>query len=168
MKERFIRKLISILENSKLESLDLSTFWGMNKISLSKKKDNVSRTTIPQINEVSQDTKAISIEKSPSSNEQIKENNDNNTNDKAPEPNEGHKVTAPLVGTFYQSSKPGDPPFVKEGDTIKTGQIICIIEAMKIFNEIESEVDGIVTKVMVDDANPVEYGQILFHVKLND
>ena len=74
---------------------------------------------------------------------------------------EGEEFTAPLVGTFYQSAKPGTPPFVKEGDKITKGQIICIIEAMKIFNEIEAEHSGIVMKILVQDGTPVEYGQPL-------
>ena len=79
-----------------------------------------------------------------------------------------HSITAPLVGTFYQSSKPGEPAFIKIGDTIKVGQTICIIEAMKIFNEIESEVNGIVMNVCTEDSSPVEYGQVLFDIQIND
>ena len=75
------------------------------------------------------------------------------------------EVIAPLVGTFYQSAKPGSPPFVKEGDTIELGQIICIIEAMKIFNEIESEVSGKIVKIIPTDSSPVEYGQVLMLVE---
>ena len=81
---------------------------------------------------------------------------------------EYHKITAPLVGTYYSSSKPGDPPFIKVGDSIEPGQILCIIEAMKIFNEIESEVSGVVKEVLVVDSTPVEYGQAIISVKLND
>jgi acetyl-CoA carboxylase biotin carboxyl carrier protein len=71
-------------------------------------------------------------------------------------------VTAPLVGTFYRSPSPESPPFVEVGDRVKKGQVICIIEAMKLMNEIESEVDGIVVRVLVDNAQPVEYGEPLF------
>ena len=71
---------------------------------------------------------------------------------------------APLVGTFYNSPKPGEPSFIKAGDKITKGQTLCIIEAMKIFNEIESEVSGKIVKVLVDDNSPVEYDQPLFLV----
>lgn len=74
------------------------------------------------------------------------------------------EVKAPIVGTFYRSSSPEKPPYIKVGDSIETGQTVCIIEAMKLFNEIESEVAGKVVKVMVEDAQPVEYDQVLFLV----
>lgn len=74
-------------------------------------------------------------------------------------------VKSPMIGTFYRSPKPGEPPFVNVGDKITKGQHICIIEAMKLFNEIESEVDGTIVKVLADDASPVEYDQPLFQVK---
>ena len=75
------------------------------------------------------------------------------------------KQTAPLVGTFYASSKPGEPPFIKVGDNISAGQSVCIIEAMKIFNEIESEYSGEIIEILIEDGQPVEYGQPLFTIK---
>ena len=74
-------------------------------------------------------------------------------------------VKSPMIGTFYRSAKPGEPPFISVGDTINVGQHICIIEAMKLFNEIESEVSGKVVKILADDASPVEYDQPLFQVE---
>lgn len=74
-------------------------------------------------------------------------------------------VTAPIVGTFYQSSAPDQPPFVKVGDTIATGDVVCIIEAMKFMNEVTSEVSGTITEVLVEDGQFVEFGQELFRVK---
>lgn len=74
------------------------------------------------------------------------------------------EVKSPMVGTFYRSSGPDKPAFVQVGDVISKGQRICIIEAMKLFNEIESELSGKIVKVMVDDATPVEYDQVLFLV----
>ncbi|PKV75848.1 acetyl-CoA carboxylase biotin carboxyl carrier protein [Pontibacter ramchanderi] len=73
-------------------------------------------------------------------------------------------IKAPMIGTFYRSSSPDKPAFVNVGDEVKKGQVICIIEAMKLFNEIESEVSGKIVKVLVDNANPVEYDQPLFLV----
>ncbi|MBS1582198.1 MAG: acetyl-CoA carboxylase biotin carboxyl carrier protein [Bacteroidetes bacterium] len=73
-------------------------------------------------------------------------------------------VKAPMIGTFYRAAGPGKPVFVNVGDEIKPGKTICIIEAMKLFNEIESEVSGKIVKVLVDDAKPVEYDQPLFLV----
>jgi acetyl-CoA carboxylase biotin carboxyl carrier protein len=73
-------------------------------------------------------------------------------------------VKASMIGTFYRSASPENPPFVSVGDTIKEGDTICIIEAMKLFNEIESEVSGKIVKVLVDDASPIEFDQPLFLV----
>lgn len=74
-------------------------------------------------------------------------------------------IKSPMIGTFYRSSSPDKPSFVNVGDEIGTGKVICIIEAMKLFNEIESEVSGRIVKVLVDNASPVEYDQPLFLVE---
>lgn len=74
------------------------------------------------------------------------------------------EVKSPIVGTFYRASSPDKPPFVKVGDTIESGSVVCIVEAMKLFNEIESEISGKIVKVLVEDAQPVEYDQPLFLV----
>lgn len=74
-------------------------------------------------------------------------------------------IKSPMIGTFYRSSSPDKPAFVQIGDEINTGKVVCIIEAMKLFNEIESEVKGRIVKVLVDDASPVEYDQPLFLVE---
>jgi acetyl-CoA carboxylase biotin carboxyl carrier protein len=71
-------------------------------------------------------------------------------------------ITSPIVGTFYRSPSPDADPYVEEGDYVKKGQVLCIVEAMKLMNEIESEVDGRVTKILVESTKPVEYGQALF------
>jgi acetyl-CoA carboxylase biotin carboxyl carrier protein len=76
-----------------------------------------------------------------------------------------HKVVSPMVGTFYKSSSPDADPFVKPGDTVSKDSVVCIIEAMKLFNEIESEVNGEIVKVLVENGQLVEYGQPLFLVK---
>ncbi|SFV35301.1 acetyl-CoA carboxylase biotin carboxyl carrier protein [Thermoflavifilum thermophilum] len=74
-------------------------------------------------------------------------------------------IKSPMIGTFYRSPSPDKPPFVNVGDEIKPGQVVCIIEAMKLFNEIESEVSGRIVKVLVEDASPVEFDQPLFLVE---
>lgn len=71
-------------------------------------------------------------------------------------------VAAPMVGTFFRASSPEVPPFVREGDLVGEGQVICVIEAMKLFNEIQAEKSGRIARVLVDNASPVEYGQPLF------
>jgi len=74
-------------------------------------------------------------------------------------------IKSPMIGTFYRSSGPGKPSFVEIGDDVTQGKVVCIIEAMKLFNEIESEVKGRIVKVLVEDASPVEYDQPLFLVE---
>ncbi|HEU4413242.1 MAG TPA: acetyl-CoA carboxylase biotin carboxyl carrier protein [Candidatus Angelobacter sp.] len=76
-----------------------------------------------------------------------------------------HSVKSPIVGTFYESPAPGAPPFVKPGDQVAAGQVLCIIEAMKLMNEIESDVSGEVVKMLVNNSQPVEYGQPLFAIR---
>lgn len=76
-----------------------------------------------------------------------------------------YMVKSPIVGTFYESPSPGAPPFFKAGDTVETGQILCIIEAMKLMNEIESDVSGEIVKRLVNNGQPVEYGQPLFSIR---
>jgi acetyl-CoA carboxylase biotin carboxyl carrier protein len=84
----------------------------------------------------------------------------------APEPDEGlHIVRSPIVGTFYESPSPGSPPFVKVGDALEVGQVLCIVEAMKLMNEIECDVAGELVKKLVANGQPIEYGQELFTVR---
>ena len=74
-------------------------------------------------------------------------------------------LKSPIVGTYYEAPSPGAPPFVKVGDTVKEGQVLCIIEAMKLMNEIEADVSGVIAKMFVPNASPVEYGMPLFGIK---
>lgn len=87
----------------------------------------------------------------------------------APEPavEEGVKVKSPIVGTFYGSPSPGSPAFVKVGDVVSKGQVLCIVESMKLMNEIESDVSGTILACHVDNGTPVEYGAVLFTVRPN-
>ena len=76
-----------------------------------------------------------------------------------------HMVRSPIVGTYYESPSPGSPPFVKPGDMVEAGQIICIVEAMKLMNEIEADASGEIVKVLVANGAPIEYGQELFAIR---
>jgi len=80
----------------------------------------------------------------------------------APAQPEGHAIKSPMVGTFYRSSAPGAKPFAEVGQAVKAGETVCIIEAMKLLNEIESDQDGIIKEILVENGEPVEYGQPLF------
>jgi acetyl-CoA carboxylase biotin carboxyl carrier protein len=76
-----------------------------------------------------------------------------------------HLVKSPIVGTYYEAPSPGAPPFIKPGDHVTAGQVLCIVEAMKLMNEIESDVTGEVVKLLVANGQPVEYGQPLFSIR---
>jgi acetyl-CoA carboxylase biotin carboxyl carrier protein len=84
----------------------------------------------------------------------------------APAPEEGlHMVKSPIVGTFYEAPSPGAPPFVKPGDMVEVGQVLCIVEAMKLLNEIESDIAGEIVKKLAVNGQPIEYGQDLFVIR---
>lgn len=76
-----------------------------------------------------------------------------------------HGVKSPIVGTFYEAPSPGAPPFVKVGDSVEVGQVLCIVEAMKLLNEIESDVAGEIVKTLASNGQPIEYGQELFAIR---
>ncbi|MFN7143262.1 MAG: acetyl-CoA carboxylase biotin carboxyl carrier protein, partial [Myxococcota bacterium] len=77
---------------------------------------------------------------------------------------EGKVIKAPIVGTFYRSPSPDAPAYVNVGDTVRKGQVVCIVEAMKLMNQIESDLDGVVTEILVENAQPVQFGQELFRL----
>jgi acetyl-CoA carboxylase biotin carboxyl carrier protein len=85
----------------------------------------------------------------------------------APEPEEKlHIVKSPIVGTFYEAPSPGAPPFIKVGDKLEVGQVLCIVEAMKLMNEIECDASGELVKKLVTNGQPIEYGQDLFALRV--
>ena len=89
-----------------------------------------------------------------------------NVEPSAPVEEDLHIITSPIVGTFYRSSSPTIDPFIKIGDSVNAGQTLCIVEAMKLMNEIQSDVSGSIVKIFVENAQPIEYGQPLFGLKL--
>ena len=176
-----IKKLIKLIENTQIEEIEVSSLWGAQKIRLSKSQ-NTSRNSIgdnvPNIDTRSIETglnapknvRAENLVESQENSQNLAETTenevvaDNNYEDET----KFKIITAPLVGTFYLSPKPGAPSFVRIGDIVNEGMIVCIIEAMKMFNEIDSEFDGEVVEVFVKDGDPVEYGQELFVLKINN
>ena len=179
MKESFIKRLITLLEKSDLESLQISTFWGMKKIKLFKSsipreitdkntyvdKKVVNEESIP-IESIKNNSISDNLDLTTSSSDTTTKVGDKHTERSKSE--SSHIITAPLVGTFYMALKPGDPPFIKVGDKINIGQTLCIIEAMKIFNEIEAEVSGVVEEILVENSSPVEFSQPIISVNTND
>lgn len=147
----YIEKLVTLVSDSELTELALED--GDRAILLKKEKEVVTAQTVavaapqaiaaPVAPAVAQ-TEEVSVAK-------VEET--------------GTPVTSPMVGTFYSAPSPGAKPFVQVGDVVSKGQVVCIIEAMKLMNEIEAEVSGKVTKILVEDGKPVEYGQVLMYVE---
>tara|TARA_B000000437_G_scaffold7371_1_gene6479 strand:+ start:291 stop:764 length:474 start_codon:yes stop_codon:yes gene_type:complete len=150
-----LKEIIYILENSDVNEIEVN-FWG--------RKYRVSKQASVVVQEssglASKETTQNSIQ--PNSNPVESENtllsDDNESFD-------GEDQLSPMPGTFYSAPTPEDEPFVSKGDVVKKGQVLCIIEAMKIMNEIESEFDGTIMKVNVNNGDPVEYNQPLFVIK---
>lgn len=141
-----LKEIIYILEQSDVHEIDI-TFWG-RKYRVVKSPGVIQGNSIPIIQTVP--TAEVPVLKQ----EQI-------DIDPSAE-NEGEKVLSPMPGTFYSSSSPDTDPFVKEGSKVIQGDTLCIIEAMKIMNEIEAEISGTITKIIVENGQPVEYNQPLF------
>ena len=123
--------------------------------------------------EVSQGEESVRISKSSNQNNFVNTaplNNDTNINSSSNEVKDNHElrgnlVTSPIVGTFYRKPSPDKEPFVKVGDIVNKGDVLCIIEAMKMMNEIKSDFDGKVLSIEVDDAQPVEFGQTIIVIE---
>ena len=142
-----VKEVIDILENSNVNEIEV-TFWG-RKIRVVKNASNVISST-------------------PSSSDlgKIKSPNVEEKNDKPSTADDnGEKVLSPMPGVFYSAQSPDKPPFVSEGDQVKIGQTLCIIESMKIMNEIESEQSGTIKKILVNNSDPVEFNQPLFIIE---
>ena len=142
---RKIKTLIEMLEESNLNEIEVSQ--GDESVRISKGKDPLDYIENNQIN--------TSI----SSQEKVSKNEDETKKFV------GNQVKAPLVGTFYRKPSPDSDPFVKVGDIVKKGQVLCIIEAMKMMNEIKSEFDGEVSSIEIEDGQPVEFGQTIIVIQ---
>lgn len=153
MKAKEIRDLIDFISASGLEEVNIETeeFKINVKRSLNQTFSAAPAPQPPQ-------SPAVAAPSSPAPQEVQKK--------EAPAPSSSNliEIKSPMIGTFYRTANPDADPFVKVGDTVKQGDAVCIIEAMKLFNEIESEVSGKIVKVLVENAQPVEYDQPLFLV----
>ena len=147
-----LKEIIYILENSNVNEIEL-TFWG--------RKFRVAKN--PPSNSNNESNQPIQIiESDPEV--QNRQFNDSKKSEMKVRSEKLENILSPMPGTFYSSPTPDDPPFISVGDTVKKGQILCIIEAMKIMNQIESDFDGEITDIKVDNGKPVEYNQVLFKI----
>jgi acetyl-CoA carboxylase biotin carboxyl carrier protein len=144
MKIKDIKKIVQILEDSIVSEIEIIDFWG-RKIKVSKTGDD-ARTMKPQ-ESAARDVKKETVDKGEAK----------STNLAA--------IRSPIVGTFYRAPTPDAPPYVEVGDIIKPGQVVCIVEAMKLMNEIESDVAGRVMRILVKNEDPVEYNQELMLIE---
>jgi len=162
---RYVKKLIELLDGSSVDSIEISSDKGM-KIRLSKSPSQrgavqvAAPVPVPVLAAPAPAVRLTPVEGVATQ---------PGESDGKPEPPKPKllEIKSPMVGTFYASPEPGAKAYVSEGQRIARGQMVCIIEAMKIMNEIESEFAGMVKEVLVQDAHPVEYGQVLFRIDPN-
>lgn len=150
---RYVKKLVDMLDGSSVDSIEISSDKGM-KIRISKAQQQAVVLSAPAAAPAAPAAPAVAPPAA--------------ATPKPEKPKENLlEAKSPMVGTFYAAPEPGGKPYLAVGDSVRKGQIICIIEAMKIMNEIESEFDGAVREIVAQDAHPVEYGQVLFRIAPN-
>lgn len=148
---RKVKKLIEMLEESNLEEIEIQE--GEESVRLVKNKPNNLLSSQPVYTESIQTIEDRATERSKEESEEPAEDEDS-----------GDLINSPMVGTFYASASPGSKPFVSVGDHVNEGDVVCIVEAMKMMNEIKSEFSGEVLSINVENSQPVEYGQTLFEI----
>ena len=144
MKEKEIRRLIKILEDTGIAELEIKKWWG--------ERIRIVNNGVVQKAGVSDESNGKVVAVPSNSEESHVESKESSY----------YKEVSPMVGTFYRAPAPGEAPFVSVGDSIKTGQTLCIIEAMKVMNEIEAEISGTIMEILIDNSQPVEFKQPLF------
>jgi len=166
-----IQNLIALIEGTEIEEIEVSSFWGAQKIRLSKSSKKTEQSTEAYVSRPESEigSKEINISKDEKQKDEVVAQPEKNIveeiQEELPDLNL-HEIKAPLVGTFYSSPKPSDPPFINVGDKINKGDTVCIIEAMKIFNEIESDVNGTVKEICADNGTPVEFDQLIIKISV--
>ena len=150
---RKVKKLIELLEESGIAEIEIHE--GEESVRINRGGSAPLPQTVVNV---------PSVDASSSLKTQLSTNENSSSDDYS---DEGEVITAPMVGIFYSSPSPDQPPFVNKGQNIKTGDVLCIIEAMKIMNQIEADIDGKLVRVLVENGDPVEYGQPLFVINLS-
>ena len=150
---RKVKKLMEMLEESSLAEMEI--IEGEESIRLSKSSNIPNQNIVNQVptNVVSTNAPLQAISEQSAVTEKVEEKIS------------GHEIKSPMVGTFYEAPSPGSKPFVNIGDTVKAGDTLCIIEAMKMLNQIESEKSGVIKAILAENGQPVEFNQVLFIVE---
>lgn len=152
---RKVKKLIEMLEESGIAEIEIHE--GEESVRVSRHSSVPSTASATHLaTHVSPTAQAAST-----ATQQTAGNNGGN----AEQASVGHVVKSPMVGIYYESSSPGKPPFVEQGQKVARGDILCVIEAMKIMNQVESDATGVIARIMVENGDPVEYGQSLFIIR---
>jgi len=159
MDKKFIFELLESIKGSKIEEVEISS-----KDIKIKVKQYVAPKKIVQQLSAGNTQNIPSVESLELSDKEKNEDKEVKAKEEKTE-KKYHVIKSPLVGTFYRAPSPGAPPFVEEGDIVSKGQVLCIIEALKVMNEIESDIDGKIVKILVENGQPVEYGQELFYIE---
>jgi acetyl-CoA carboxylase biotin carboxyl carrier protein len=162
---RYVKKLIEMIDESTVDSVEITSDKGM-KIRISKSPQQRGAVQMAAPMSMPAMAAAPQARVSPAHGMPALAEGEIAPPAEAPKPT-GLDVKSPMVGTYYKSPEPGAKAYVAVGDRVTKGQIVCIIEAMKIMNEIESEHSGIVREILVQDSQPVEYGQVLFKIDPN-
>jgi acetyl-CoA carboxylase biotin carboxyl carrier protein len=163
---RYVKKLIEMIDESSVDSIEITSDKGM-KIRISKSPNQRGTVQVAAPIPMPALVPAAAPRLSPAQGMPAVGDDDGGAAAPAAPKSTGLDVKSPMVGTFYKSPEPGAKAYVSVGDRVSKGQIVCIIEAMKIMNEIESEYSGVVKEISVEDAQPVEYGQVLFKIDPN-
>ena len=142
-----IKEIIYLLDNSDVNEIDV-TFWG--------RRFRVVKSAVSKYDDESIQAKPVQVKSSEPAEEEISSKKSDSN---------GESILSPMPGTFYSASSPEADPFIKPGDTVSKGDTLCIIEAMKIMNEIESEKSGVIKEVIVENGSPVEFNQPLFIIE---
>ena len=144
---RKIKKLIEMLQESDLNEIEVKE--GEESVRINRKKESIIQTTAPSVFRTNQ----------------LDKNNSLNETDNYAESNGHESIVSPMVGTFYRKPAPDKEPFIEVGQMIKKGETVCIIEAMKMMNQVKSEFDGTVVSINIGDGEPVEFGQELISIE---
>ena len=159
---RYLKKLLDILDGSSADSIEIATEKGV-KIRVSKSPQGRGAVQVAAPMQMPQMMAPMQGRMTPSEGMQAVQDEV----PKAEPKSSGLEVKSPMVGTFYGSPEPGAKPYVSVGSRVSKGQVLCIIEAMKIMNEIESEYSGVIKDIVAENGHPVEYGQVLYRIDPN-
>jgi len=162
---RYVKKLIDIIDESTVDSIEITSDKGL-KIRISKSPQQRGAVQVAAPMPVPTIMAPVGVGRATPA-DGLAAVTEAETAPKAEPKAAALEVKSPMVGTFYKSPEPGSKAYVSVGDRVSKGQIVCIIEAMKIMNEIESEYSGVIKEILAQDAQPVEYGQVLYRIDPN-